>query len=301
MSVPVPFPFALTSVLLLASCTSLEAQLPREGAPSTRPTAATLPGDTRAFDELVTKVRAAHRQGAAPRSIDAFRAEIDVRALGNSQNLEISLEVKWKAPELMRYEITQGNTRKQRGIDETGEWESVGNQVLDLQEQRSDAGLLEVQRHLQLCKQIVRLLDPADVLGELRQTAPLRNETVALSAAERAVPCTVVSGLLKSFPLYHQRLGDDVHSVRCELYFATESNNLRAVRVTPLDQTARPRGDGEWVVLLDQKVKRGILLPHTLMVSAVRGPGLEELAQISIKRIDLAPNLAAADFKRPGK
>ena len=253
------------------------------------------------LEELVKAIQTAHRSEKAPRTIGAFRANIDVKSLSSDKKLELSIDVRWKAPELMLYEILQGETPKKRGIDQDGEWESVGRAVLDLQEQRSDAGLLEVQRHLQLCKQIVRLLDPADVISELKQPAPVRRETIALSRAEPAVACDVVEGYLKNFPLYHERVGDDVQSIRCELWFGAQDHRLRAVKATPLDQTARQRGEGEWIVLLDHDKVQGLLLPQSLVLYALRSPGREALVRITINRIEINPNLEAADFKRPSK
>jgi hypothetical protein len=285
-------PAALLAVPSLLSAQAQERQAAQASRPSTGSQAPTL-------EELTAKVRAAYGGGDKHRPVEAFRAEIDVTKL-DGDSVKVSLGVRFRQTELLRYEIQEGDQKKERGIDSDGEWAAIGTRVIDLQnDRRSETELELVKQHLAVCRQLARFVDAAELLRSLKSPSAPRAVAIDLVAPnELAVPCFVVQGLLKEFPLYHRVEKAQVDDVRVDLYFDAQKLRLRAVGAIPLGAKGKPAGSGEWITLNRLEDSKDYLLPKSIVVWEP-GDKPTRLAKIEVKKILWNPPLVAADFKRP--
>ena len=142
--------------LLAALAGPLTAQADARGAAATS-RSTTEPG-TPSLAKLTELVRQAHG-GEKHRPVDSFRAEIDMTKL-DGDSVQVSLGVRF-LKDFLRYEVKEGDTRKERGIDEDGEWAILGRQVFDLGEGRNETERDLVRQHLAICQQLARFVDPA--------------------------------------------------------------------------------------------------------------------------------------------
>jgi hypothetical protein len=282
--------------LLAALAGPLTAQAEARGAAATS-RSTTEPG-TPSLAKLTELVRQAHGGGEKHRPVDSFRAEIDMTKL-DGDSVQVSLGVRFLHKDFLRYEVKEGDTRKERGIDEDGEWAVLGRQVFDLGEGRNETERDLVRQHLAICQQLARFVDPAELLSSLLQKDEPRTATIDLAEDEVAVACHRVLGYSNNFPLFHRPPGSaKATSVRVELYFDAQKHRLRAIGAQPLDAVAKPIGTGEWITLNDIKDAKGYLLPRSIVVWEP-GPRPKRLAKIKVGGILWNPPLVAADFARP--
>jgi hypothetical protein len=284
----------MRSPFLLLLCSVVPAQDP------------TTPQDLRRLAETVDAV---HRPtGRQP--ITGFRAALAIEqtAADAEARGRIELEVRfllWQKPgsqklrPLIRYKLVDASKPTEQGQDQEGPWALEGGKQVDLDAAEREVDRNEIQRRTNLARQLLRFLDPGEVLRALKEPTPIADEPLKIGRTE-PVPCTVVEGRLDAFPLL-QKQGDDA-PVRLKVFVHRENHRVVALQAWPLDKAGNKEATGEFMLFADHRVEGGVLLPMRLAHSLVQPDGIRrKQMDVTITSIALAPDLHAEDFVRPAK
>lgn len=286
---------ALAALLLLGA---LPAQSGSADAPATDAAAQDL-------EQLVQQVEQAHRTADAPPVPGGFRATLQIQTHGSEQRVTVELKVlfrEWETPAgrswpLIRYEQIDAAKSAVHGRDTKGFWALLDGRVRDLQHRDLEADYESCRRNLKLARQMLRFLEPAQVLRRLQEPGPVREEVLRLSRGA-AVPCRTVSGRLAGFPL-RQQAGEDA-PVQAKVFVGPEGH-LLALEVTPLDENGAPeQGAGEFLYFRDYRELSGRWVPGEVLHFAVPAAG-ERRLQMEVGLITLAldGDIPPAAFDRP--
>jgi hypothetical protein len=287
-------------IVLLLSGVAAIAQTPSAATQNPAP----VPAD---LAELASRVETAHRPQGSVAPVTALRADFEVHLLDPSapQKGQADLAVQlleWARPNtkkpvtLIRYELGDAGTRVVRGRDSEGPWHSVQGAPVDLTSADYVEDLATFQRHSNVAKQLVRFLSPGDALRSLQQPSAVTAEDLVIERGTK-VPCVTIEGDMASFPLVHKARDDGPVHVR---FFVDRANgHLVALDVWPQSAGKPDPLQGERIVLLDLRLREGILVPHRLR-HLFRDPEgrLRPNSEAVMMKLELRPLLAPADFER---
>lgn len=264
------------------------------------------PQDLRRLAETVDAV---HRPtGRQP--IPGFRAALAIEqtAADAEARGRVELEVRfllWQKPgsqkvrPLIRYQLMDASKPTEQGQDQEGPWAVESGKRVDLDAAEREVDRHEIQRRTNLARQLLRFLDPGEVLRALKEPSPVADEALRIGRTE-SMPCTVVEGRLDAFPLL-QKQGDDA-PVRLKVFIHQQSHRVVALEAWPLDKTGKKEANGEFMLFADHRVEGGVLLPMRLAHSLVLPDGSRrKQLDVTITSIALAPDLKAEEFARPVK
>lgn len=273
-------------------------------APATAAAAVTAAPD---LATLCANLRTRHLPGGATAPPAGFTGNLILQQENEQGRAAAELDVRylrWQRDDkstrpLLRYKIVDAAQPIERGRDRNGPWCRLDDRLLDLNAKENARDRAELQRHLGLAGQMVRFLDPAAVLADLRSPSPVTAESLAIGR-ETPLPCWTVSGELDAFPLLGQA-GEDA-PVRLRAFVAQNEHTLTAVEVTPLDGDHKPiPGRTELLRFHDHEPRDGRLLPLAQKYYFVDAAGKRHLQMtVRIVALKLDPPFGPVDFDRPG-
>ncbi len=265
--------------------------------------------------QLVDLVDAAHRSGKnkdlQPQAFSSrFKFIIQSREEGSiSTTLEskfssqLSYEYRGKGvKDMIYYKLLEGGQSIERGMDKRGPWQRFqGKKTQSLNGKEFQQDREKVQGELRLCNQLLRFLDPAKVLRQLRAIKPVASEEIRIKRGT-SVACHFLEGVLDTFPIYQSQAAGPV---QLQIWIRKDNSRLLRVRVFPLDDSNTPSPQGEQILMVEHRlISDALLLPKKLIIARVdrdKGDGdkVENTAELGFERSDLNPELSAKDFDRP--
>lgn len=260
------------------------------------------------LDALAKRVEAAHHPEGKADRVTAFDGSLELHVLDEkqAQGGQVNVEVKyleWRpAPNrtrhLIRYSIREAGTPVECGRDKNGFWHLFQGQPRDLTE--ADAqDRAAAERNTNLARQLVRFLEPGDVLRALTGPSPVRVEQFRMGR-EEPVACEVVEGGLPAFPLLQQ--GGEDAPVHARILVEKATGRLLAIEVSPLANGQPDLMRTETVRLNDLRPQDGFLVPRQLLHYQRGDDGRMRLvSRAAIPRLSLRPALREEDFRRPAK
>lgn len=249
------------------------------------------------LEQLARSLGKAHGVDPAAPPIQSFRAEIRLQPRRDKDSIEINIRADFQAPRSLRCEVREKGVRAERGMDpKLGPWTISNDQVVKLQGPGLNKEAEQVARELRLCRQMLRFLDPERMLSMLKTPSAVRTSDLEITKRLVYRGCTVVDGVLDSFPTYS--LGTD-GPTRVTLFVHPDSKQLLAVNAMPLDADGKARDLAELILLDDYVSTQELRLPSKLTVFRVAGPGREPLMTVFVDGIDLRHQFAPDHFARP--
>jgi hypothetical protein len=245
----------------------------------------------------IARLDRAHLGGRERPEFDRFRANLRITSLApDTDNVEIGVTAEFLAPNRIRTRIEETDGIHERGHDDRGPWQRDSRGVFALEGRTYAKDRQEVQRHLQLSRQLLEYLDPARALGRMEITAGAAARVLTIGQRLK-IESRVLTGTVASFPLYDGT--DGVAKVRLELWVDAATDLLVGVHATPLDAEGKALSEGEFVLLQAYAERDGVRLPGELTIYRVRGTKREAVVQARIAAIDLHPDLTRESIARP--
>ncbi len=246
---------------------------------------------------LATALDAAHCGPAAPGRIESFQAQIQIQPRQkDGEAVSVDLDVEFQMPKALRAVVRENGLRIERGNDpKTSAWVRKDDEVTALQGPEWNQEADKVLNEVRLCRQVLGFLDPKSLIARMETPSAVRREDLAIFRL-RYPACRVVEGTVANFPTY--TLGTEGRT-RVTVWVHGETNRLLAVSALPLDEKDKPRELAELVVLDALAPVQDVLLPASLNVYRLAGPGKELLLTVRIKGIELASKFAPDHFRRP--
>lgn len=267
---------------------------------------AQLPAD---LEALSKRVEAAHHPKGPVARVTAFDSSLELQLVDAkaTQGGQVDARVRYfeylpqgktKARHLIRFEIRESGTPVESGRDRLGPWQMFQGQARDLTEADAQDRAAN-ERNTNLARQLVRFLDPGEVLRALGKPGPVREESLQLGR-ENPVPCEVVEGELGAFPLLRQ--GGEDAPVRARVFVRKKESQLYAVEVTPLRDGVPDPKAAELVRLEDLHEQDGFLVPRQLLHLQRGDDGkLRLVSKAMVISLSLRPEFRVEDFDRPAK
>ncbi len=264
----------------------------------------TLPSD---LAELATRVEKAHHPEAKPAPVTAFRASFELMLLDTAadQGGQVDLAVQFlvwrradgKVRPLIRYEVKEAGSPIVRGQDREGPWQLDHGKAIDLNGPESTQDLAACRRDTSFARQLLRCLEPGDVLRGLERPEPVREGVLTVQRG-KSVPCLIASGDLATFPLL--RTADPNGPVHVAVAIERDTGRLLAVDAWPTENGKPVEAAGERVLFTDLHVRDGFLVPRRIEHMFVAADGqLAPHSRINITALELRPELRAEDLDRP--
>jgi hypothetical protein len=267
------------------------------------PTVRIEPERPQGIEELIAKVRIAHRPASTDgdqQPIDQFHATLRVTPVRrDADNVEVDLDASFLAPQLLRYKVEDASATLERGQDEEGCWARTDDRVLKLQGKDFATERDEVRKHVRLARQLLGFLDPGSVFETMTIVAPPQTAQLRV-ARDETIETRVFDGTVDSFPLFAPpEGGDPAPPAKLTVWIDAATHRLAGVLVQPLDDEGKPSTVGEFFLLKDYTERQGAILPLRLLIYQVaRGRKFPE-AEIEIRAIDLSPGLTPDRMRRP--
>lgn len=263
-----------------------------------------LPAD---LEQLAKRVEAAHHPNGRPEPVTAFRASFELILLDAAadQGGQVDLAVQfldWQRPNgkrraLMRYEVKEAGAPIVRGNDRDGPWQLDHGKAIDLNGPESTQDLAACRRDTNLARQLLRCLEPGDVLRGLHAPEPIREQSLPLQRNLK-VPCLVATGNLANFPLL--RTAEPNGEVHVAIYIDREAGTLLAVDAWPMKDGKPVAELGERVQLLELHDRDGFLVPrHIEHLFATPEGKMVPHSRVNVTSLELRPELRAEDLDRP--
>ncbi|MHC4514954.1 MAG: hypothetical protein ACYTGW_06065 [Planctomycetota bacterium] len=284
---------------------------------TTRPAKTVEPPSRQALARLLA---ASHHGGAQVPKMVGFKAQLSISTLGQKKdNITVVIDSTFQrdvvtdrgASDMIRYTIDEGGKRLARGRDERGYWMLSDNKVTPLTRREDSQDKRLVRREISLAKQLLGVLDPAAVLGQLTGKVAVREAPLPVGRS-RAADYWVARGIRKDYPYYSPLLREKIEekgpqSALVYLYVHKQTGMLTAVQAfAVVGEKHRPTGQSELVLFHDYKQMRvsgtgkaAAMLPTRLAIAQAVAGKLEPLVKIEILTSSLNPQLTAADFRRP--
>jgi hypothetical protein len=264
-----------------------------------------LPAD---LEALARRVEAAHHPQGPVARVTAFDGslELHVHDAKQAQGGQVDVDVKYlewhpapnRTRHLIRYSIREATPPVECGRDKNGFWHLYQGEAINLTE-ADVQDRAAAERHTNLARQLVRFLEPGQVLRALTGPSPVRDEPFQMSR-ETPVACETVEGGLPAFPLLQQ--GGDDAPVHAKVLVEKATGRLLAIEVSPLVQGKPDVARTEVVRLNDLRPQDGFLVPRQLLHWQRGDDGRLRLASRAVlPRLTLRPNLSEEDFRRPTK
>ncbi|MBL8729107.1 MAG: hypothetical protein JNM25_11790 [Planctomycetes bacterium] len=257
---------------------------------------------------LAARVDAAHRPNGPVPAVTAFRCNLTLSLLDRdaSQAGDVVLDVQflqWRKPgsdrvrPLIRYKVQEAGSPSERGRDQNGPWHLFQGEAQDLRKAQFADDLAACERHTNLARQLLRFLDPGEVLRSLTHPSAVRAENLAVERS-KLVPCLTVEGDLPAFPLLQQ--GGDDAPVRLKVFVEQATGRLLAIEASPLRDGVPDPARLEQVLLLDLDQRDGLLVPRKIVHRFRRADGqLHAQTRATLTSLELRPPLSVEDFDRP--
>jgi hypothetical protein len=262
--------------------------------PATPTTAATPEHEELAA--LIEKVRAAHWAHPRANGIDRYKAMLRFTPTRADQSsAEFDLAVTFLAPNLLKYRVDEPGETLKQGHDESGAWSLVGTKVIKLEGKDYREAAATVRQRLALASQLLRLLDPAAVLAQLRAATPPAPTQFPV-ARDKRIEALAVEGRFEDFPLqFPTEDGRTSASVQLKVVVDKASSRLLMIESRVLDADGKPKGRRERVYLRDLTEQDGVVLPREVLLYDDHTLH----ARIAIRAIDLDPErITTADVRR---
>lgn len=259
------------------------------------------------LEALAGRVRAAHHPKGPVAPVQAFTGSLELHLVDADaeQRGQVDLDVRfleWTPPgktrvrPLLRYQVVQAGKPIVRGRDRFGPWQLIQGKPEDLNDQLA-RDLEECERHTNLARQLLKLLDPGDVLRALQRPSAVATEPLNVERSVR-IDCETVEGDLPAFPLLQQ--GGEDAPTHLKVYVAKETGRLIAVDAWPTKDGKIDPTRGERMLLLDLHERDGVLVPRELKHLFRNEAGKLRLkTRAVLNNLSLRPKLGVDDFDRP--
>lgn len=258
------------------------------------------------LDALAKRVEAAHHPKGKVERVTAFVGSLELHVLDEkqAQGGQVGVEVKYlewhptptRTRHLIRYSIREAGTPIECGRDKNGLWHLFQGKARELTE-ADPQDRAAAERNTNLARQLVRFLEPGDVLRALTGPSPVRNEAFQMGR-EAPVACEVAEGGLPAFPLLQQ--GGEDAPVHGKIYVEKATGRLLAIEVSPLVKGAPDPTRTEIVKLNDLRPQDGFLVPRQLLHWQRGDEGRMRLVSRAVlTTLALRPELREEDFRRP--
>lgn len=262
-----------------------------------------LPADLQSLSE---RVEAAHAPKGPRARVTAVRSDLELHLLDRqaSQAGQVDVHLRyleWQRDErslrhLIRYSVRQGGKPVETGRDRSGFWHLFQGKPRDLTEADAE-DRRACERSTNLVRQLLRFLQPGEVLRALTGPGPVSETTLQIGRGA-PVPCYLVRGGLPSFPLLQQS-GDDA-PVTVSIYVTKAEHRLLALEVQPLRDGKPDASRAEWVRLADLREQDGFLVPRELLHLQAGDDGkLRAISRAVLTTLSLQPGFTPADLDRP--
>ncbi len=257
---------------------------------------------------LAARVDAAHRPNGPVAPVTAFRCKLTLELLDKDapETVAVELDVQflqWRRPDservrpLIRYKVLEAGSPSERGRDRNGPWHLFQGEAQDLRKAQFADDLAACERHTNLARQLLRFLDPGEVLRSLNQPGAVRAGDFAVERSKR-VPCYTVAGELAAFPLLQQ--GGEDAPVQLEVFVDQATGRLLAIEAIPRRDGVPDPARLEQVMLLDLEERDGLLVPRRIVHRFRKADGkLHPQTRATLTSLELRPELAVEDFDRP--
>lgn len=256
-------------------------------------------------EALAARVDAAHHPHGPVAAFTAFRSTLKLELLDRDEpGGEVELQVEffaWQKTDgdrvrpLIRYQVNEAGSPIVRGQDRNGPWQLYQGEPQSLRKAQFADDLTACQRHTNLARQLLRCLDPGEVLRSLQQPGAVREQELRLQ--RRAVPCLSVAGDLAAFPLL-QQAGEDA-PVRLEVFVDKATGRVVAIEASPLRDGQPDAARREQVQLHDLREQDGCLVPRSLVHLFYQPNGqLAPQTRATLTSLSLRPDLGVDDFDR---
>lgn len=260
-----------------------------------------------AVETFAAELERAHFTGPEKPDFDRFLADLKITSLAQDQDaVDVQLRAQFVAPRYIRYEVDESGTKIERGWDRNGAWSAPGDgRVIDLNGRDHAVEAATVREHRRLAQQLLRFLDPSQVLAQLEDASLAQKETAEpLFRGEKGFPCRTIRGRLPDFPIDAEADPDNPQPVQIKIWVDEAEKRLARLQVRPLDSEGKPAAHGELVVLQDYRVDaRGVAIPTLMLLYRLdfdgETPRLEADSRVDIRTIDLSPDLSKEDLDRP--
>lgn len=264
-----------------------------------------LPAD---LDALGKRVDAAHHPKGPVERVTAFQGSLELHVLDAkaAQGGQVDVQVKYlewrptatRTRHLIRYSIREAGAPIECGRDKNGFWHLSQGEARDLTE--ADAqDRAAAERNTNLARQLVRFLEPGEVLRALTGPSPVRDEAFQMGR-EAPIACVAVDGGLPAFPLLQQ--GGEDAPVQAKIFVEKASGRLLAIEVSPLAKGVADATRTEVVRLADLHEQDGFLVPRQLLHYQRADDGRQRLVSRAVlTALALRPELREEDFRRPTK
>lgn len=257
-------------------------------------------------EQLAARVDAAHRPNGPVPPVTAFRCDLKLElvdrdaATGGAADLAVQF-LAWQRPDsdrvrpLIRYEVRDAGSPIVRGRDRDGPWQLFQGEPRDLRAAQFADDRAACERHTNLARQLLRFLDPGQVLRSLAQPSAVRDENLRLQ--RQPVPCQTIEGDLDAFPLL-QQAGEDA-PVRLKVFVDQATGRLLAIEAMPLQDGKPDPARLEQVQLHGLYEQDDLLVPRSI-VHLFRKPNgqLHAETRATLTTLSLRPELGVDDFQR---
>jgi len=263
-------------------------------------------------EALAALLANSHNKGAKLPKMVSFKAKLSVEPLGRDKdNITVEIDSRFRndvpkvggarrTPAMIRYSVDEGGKRLERGRDAYGFWFRSDGKVTPLAGRDFGEDRALVKKEISLARQLLDVVDPAAVLGQLSGKVVVVEGRLPFGKAPKA-SYWIATGTRKNYPYY--TLQADTKrppSARVSLYVNKATGILKAVQALHVHT-----GNSELVLFGDYEQqtpagaeKTGVMLPTKLKIYQAVGGKFKPLVMIKILSSSLNPQLTAADFER---
>lgn len=291
-------------VLIPALSCCAAAQTPAS-APTSQPTAEaeqTEATATRAqrdpkIDEILAAMTLAHR-GELAEAVEGFEGKAEITPITEDGDaITLIIDIRFRDPDAIRYKADEGGRRVERGRDHIGPWTRAGvdEPAVSLRKAEYENDRDELEKHIALARQLLRFLDPAEVVGRF-QTNVVLGEADLPVARNKIRRCHLLTGIADAFPIY--TMGGLREQVELQLWIDRENHRLLGVRSTPyLD--GKPTEISEFITMPEHVEQGGLLLPARLIFDVIDADEKRvRAAKVRLLHFDANAELGKSAFDR---
>ncbi|MEE9126232.1 MAG: hypothetical protein V3U11_03760, partial [Planctomycetota bacterium] len=178
---------AIWSAMVTALLSLQVAAVPAQSAAELKSTSQPAKAQPPSRQDLAKILAKNHQTGASVPKVLGFGARLEVTSLGRkNDNITVVIDSKFcKAVatggssssnfmEMIRYTLDEGGKRLERGRDAKGYWFRADDKVKPLEDRDSAQDRRLIRREIRLAKQLLSVLDPANVVRQLRGKVTVR-------------------------------------------------------------------------------------------------------------------------------
>ncbi len=237
----------------------------------------------------------------APAAVHSFRAEALLTRRDPEGVVDVEAVIAYRAPDRIRTEIVEGDTRIVRAADRGRLWMRNRNEVYALEGKEYARDRAAVRRDLALAALLVRYLRPAEALAHLQDLRGPRRTVLRFGRLGRyeafELRGTALDGRRHPLALTPGHKGP----VAIRVWFAREDLRLLQVELRPLDaKTRRPAGPREVLRFHRHARLAGFVLPVAISVLHPDAAGrLRVRLRLSLRSFEPNVPLPAKLFQRP--